>query len=81
VLPKFTGSRARLLSPLLSVLAWAIAPDAPDPKAVNEAFLKLLEESDHGGATLSADAMFPHVASRALQMLETLEMDGFVSFG
>jgi hypothetical protein len=29
----------------------------------------------------STNARFPHVATRALQMLETLERDGFVSFG
>ena len=30
VLPKFSGSRARLRTPLLSVLAWAINPVTPD---------------------------------------------------
>ncbi|HVL24815.1 MAG TPA: hypothetical protein VM450_12075 [Thermomicrobiales bacterium] len=81
VLPKFTGSRARLRTPLLSVLAWAVNPEAPEPKAINELLLTILEGEDANRPALSSDAFFPHVATRALQMLETLETDGFVSFG
>jgi 5-methylcytosine-specific restriction endonuclease McrBC GTP-binding regulatory subunit McrB len=81
VLPKFTGSRARLRSPLLSVLAWAVSPEAPDPKGVDAMFRAILDGADANRPALSTDAFFPHVATRALQMLETLETDGFVSFG
>jgi hypothetical protein len=78
VLPKFSGSRARLRSPLLSVLAWAINPDLPDLTKITSAFDKSTPEF---GDITYPDATCRRVAERAHQMLAALETDGFVSFG
>lgn len=81
VLPKFSGSWARLRNPLISVLAWAIDPAVPLPKGV------VLALDTHFAGTSEAlskrvrAASVPIVATRALDMLELVELDGFVSFG
>jgi 5-methylcytosine-specific restriction protein B len=81
VLPKFNGSRARLLGPLTTLAAWAIDPEAPDPASVTSHFHAL--RTDHATTLqdLAASAKFPRVAKRGLQMMIALEEDGFVSFG
>ena len=81
VLPKFSGSRARLRSPLLSVLAWAIDPVTPDPYDVEKRFEAHMANPANAPTVLTEGAVFSQVARRVLQMLATLERDGFVSFG
>jgi hypothetical protein len=73
VLPKFSGSLARLRSPLTSLLAWAIKPMQPDVSGISA--LVQAQSVSIDGAT------YPIVAKRAQQMLEALYTDGFVSFG
>jgi len=81
VLPKFSGSRARLRNPLVSVLAWAIDPAQPLPKAVVAELDTHLAGTSEALATQVQGATIPRVARRALEMLERVELDGFVSFG
>jgi len=81
VLPKFSGSRARLRSPLLSVLAWAIDPATPDTIEVEKRFDDHMANPANTPTVLTEGAVFSQVARRVLQMLATLERDGFVSFG
>ncbi len=81
VLPKFSGSRARLRSPLISVLAWAIDPAEPLPKAVVADLDTHLAGTSEALATQVQGATVPRVARRALEMLERVELDGFGSFG
>jgi len=81
VLPKFTGSRSRLRSPLLSLLAWAIDPAIPPTKETVTSFETHMDGKSEALRARVEGAALTRVASRALQMLETLETDGFVSFG
>lgn len=82
VLPKFTGSIARLRSPLHKVLAWAIEPTRTTTTDVNDAAsqvnLFIQGKAEQAWTTTPA---FPVVAARVRDMLVTLETDGFVSFG
>jgi 5-methylcytosine-specific restriction enzyme B len=83
VMPKFSGSRARLRSPLLSVLAWALYPSTPheNRKLVESAVLSLLQDDQPDLEEFVRLAAYPVVAARATRMLLALESDGFVSFG
>jgi 5-methylcytosine-specific restriction protein B len=81
VLPKFNGSRARLLGPLTTLVAWAINPDAPDPGSVTGHLHSLQTDRATTLHSLVGSARFPRVAKRGLQMMIALEEDGFVSFG
>ena len=81
VLPKFSGSRARLRSPLINVLAWAIDPVLPLPKEVVTDLDTHLAGTSEALMTSVQGAAVPRVARRALDMLERVELDGFVSFG
>ncbi|MEA2526529.1 MAG: hypothetical protein QOF73_3756, partial [Thermomicrobiales bacterium] len=83
VLPKFSGSRARLRAPLLSLLAWTLYPANPEPalKSVQQSFTTLDLADVTAITDFTCDASFKVVATRAMQMLVTLENDGFVSFG
>ncbi len=67
VLPKFTGSKARLRAPLHSVLAWALYPGSPEPMLapVTASFESMLgaEYVDIDGFV--RDAKFRVVASRS----------------
>jgi 5-methylcytosine-specific restriction endonuclease McrBC GTP-binding regulatory subunit McrB len=81
VLPKFTGSRSRLRTPLLSLLAWSIDSHAVWPHGMADRFELHLKGVDTSLVDDTKSAPFSSVAERALQMLETLETDGFVSFG
>ncbi len=79
VLPKFTGSRARLQSPLHGVLAWAIDPGKTAREDVSAAITQF-----NAGTAVEAwtvEPAFPVVANRVRDMLVALERDGFVSFG
>lgn len=84
VLPKFSGSRARLQSPLHGVLTWAVNPRQTTREDVNGA-VALLNTYIRGEAGESegwtAEPAFPAVAARVRDMLVALERDGFVSFG
>jgi hypothetical protein len=84
VLPKFSGSRARLQSPLHGVLAWAVDPHHTTREAVEEV-VKLFNAYVIGAANQTeawtAEPAFPAVARRVRDMLVALERDGFVSFG
>jgi hypothetical protein len=82
VLPNFTGSRARLRAPLLSLLAWTFSPT--DPASVRQSVQQRVESPDFDDTAVAAfthDAAFKAVATRATQMWITLDTDGFVSFG
>ncbi len=81
VLPKFSGSRSRLRSPLLSVLAWAINPAIPPTTQTMKDFDTHLAGTSEALAEWVREAVVPRVAKRALDMLERVELDGFVSFG
>ena len=83
VLPKYSGSRARLRGPLLALLTWALHPENPElsMKSVQEKFLALDSDDPIAIVAFTEDAAFKPVAARTLQMLITLEQDGFVSFG
>jgi hypothetical protein len=83
VLPKFSGSAARLERPLLDLLAWCVNPNAPDQKEVRQAFDSL---GDGGWSAsthpvLSEGMMFPVTGRRVMRMLDTLAVEGFASFG
>ncbi len=82
VLPKFSGSRARLQSPLHGVLTWAVDPARTSGEDVAKAVEGLmLYESGKAIDAWEGDAIFPRVAERVRDMLVALERDGFVSFG
>lgn len=84
VLPKFTGSRARLQSPLHGVLAWAIAPakiSRDDVSAAVDLFNAFYENKSNQPWPETTTPAFPTVAARVRDMLVALERDGFVSFG
>ena len=82
VLPKFSGSRARLQSPLHGVLAWAVDPARTSREDISNAVEGLmLYESGKAASAWEGDAAFPRVAERVRDMLVALERDGFVSFG
>jgi 5-methylcytosine-specific restriction endonuclease McrBC GTP-binding regulatory subunit McrB len=83
ILPKFSGSRARLQAPLLCVLAWALDPENPAQSlnSVQNSFVELDFGNVTAVAVFTEAALFKTVAARTLQMLLTLENDGFVSFG
>ena len=79
VLPKFTGSRARLEDPLRDVLLWAIDPGEVDLPGNTE----LLGHWNAGaaiGGVLQASSLH-RTAKRVAEMLTALDRDGFVSFG
>lgn len=79
VLPKFTGSRARLLAPLTDVLAWAIDPHGNDLVGTADTLQHRTFETDIR-SVLQASS-FRQVATRVAEMIDALERDGFVSFG
>jgi hypothetical protein len=83
VLPKFTGSLARLQSPLHKMLAWAIDPTRVERDDVAAAVTQF-SEYQRGTATEAWTVewpAFPMVAARVRDMLVSLDTDGFVSFG
>lgn len=82
VLPKFTGSRARLQSPLHGVLTWAVHPASTSREDVSAAIVRI--NAFYAGTAVEAwpaKPAFPVVAERVRDMLVALERDGFVSFG
>ena len=84
VLPKFSGSRARLQSPLLGVLTWAIdsrRTAREDVSAVTARYTAYVIGTAAENEVWTADPSFPAVARRVRDMLVALERDGFVSFG
>ncbi len=83
VFPKFSGSRARLRAPLLSLLAWTFYPANPEPalgRSSSRSWRSTLKTPPLSPIFIR-DAPFKTVAARAAQMLITLESEGFVSFG
>lgn len=72
VLPKFNGSYARLHDPLKATLEWANDP-------ARTISVPLADDPDDTPAV--AAPRLARVATRVQRMLETLEKDGFVSFG
>ena len=81
VLPKFNGSRARLLGPLPTPAGWAINSDEPNPNILT-GLLQIQECTPASGLNnLISTARFPRVTKMAIHMLIALEEDGFVSFG
>ena len=82
VLPKFTGSRARLQSPLRGVFAWALDPDRTGRTDIEAGAQGVLDyESGKQTEAWVVTPVFPQVAARVRDMLVALERDGFVSFG
>jgi len=82
ILPKFSGSASRLERPLVHVLAWCLNPDEPPHAAARSAWEAIGDGllADHD--LLGPDrALFPLTARRVAQMLDTLAVDGFASFG
>jgi len=82
VLPKFSGSAARLERPLLSVLAWCIDPARVPVDEVRK-LAETVDNKDWGDRDLSAVGPMPfqETADRVKRMLDTLAVDGFASFG
>ncbi len=82
VLPKFTGSRARLEAPLSDLLAWAFTPGDTtlEARARTRAELGQWQRGEIDESWLDA-ARFRRVAKRGADMLAALDRDGFVSFG
>lgn len=82
VLPKFSGSAARLERPLLSVLAWCIDPARVPVDEVRK-LAETVDNKDWGDRDLSALGPMPlqETADRVKRMLDTLAVDGFASFG
>jgi len=84
VLPKFSGSRARLQSPLHGVLTWAVNPghtSREDVAAAVALFNAYTKGEAAGTEAWTSAPVFPAVAVRVRDMLTALERDGFVSFG
>ncbi len=81
VLPKFNGSRARLLGPLRTLAGWAVNPDEPNPDILTGVLQGRHDTPTSGLDNLISKARFPRVTKRAIQMLDALEEDGFISFG
>jgi energy-coupling factor transporter ATP-binding protein EcfA2 len=84
VLPKFHGSRRKLLDPLYQILAWCMDPESPDDTRVAEARRKI--ETNQGELGLHVelpDAHFhyPKTAARVRHMLWSLYTTGFAAFG
>lgn len=73
VLPKFNGSHARLSKPLDALIAWAANPAGQDQ----------VMEGDPGdeGISPTVSPRLARVEKRARAMKDTLEANGFVSFG
>lgn len=82
VLPKFHGSRGKLLDPLRDLLAWCVDPDAPAHDQVRSALDKV-----EGGNNLHAQlsglppCRLPYTGARIERMLRALYTDGFAAFG
>jgi hypothetical protein len=79
VLPKFTGSRARLEDPLRAVLTWALDPTGIAEEET-QGLLQHWSPGDDVDTILQAGSC-KRVARKVADMLWTLERDGFVSFG
>ncbi|MBA2450357.1 MAG: hypothetical protein H0V51_20270 [Chloroflexi bacterium] len=87
VLPKFHGPRAKLGSPLTSVLAWAVDPDQP-----GEAHRRIERALETSGAVSAeallqtaigdgaSHALLPRTAQKAARMLYEVVTVGFASF-
>jgi len=92
VLPKFHGSRGRLLSPLWAVLAWARQPNDPQSAAGETQkqtesaagcleLRKLLAEQSKGtGGGTGPAYYYPRTAQKVVRMLRQLHETGFASF-
>jgi energy-coupling factor transporter ATP-binding protein EcfA2 len=83
VLPKFSGSAARLERPLLDLLAWCLDPGRLPQKEVRQVFDSL---GDGGWSAsthpvLAEGMLFPITGKRVMRMLDTLAVEGFASFG
>lgn len=78
VLPKFHGSRSKLETPLRSVLAWCLDPDAP----VEQAITDVLKESEGMISESLSQLAYrcPRTAKRARRMLWSLYSTGFAAF-
>lgn len=73
VLPKFSGSHARLHGPLTTTLEWANDPS-------RKVSVPLASDPAVEQSTIAAPRL-DRVATRVQRMLDTLEINGFVSFG
>lgn len=83
VLPKFSGSAARLERPLLDLLAWCVDPGRLPQKEIRQAFDSLGDDgwSASTHPVLAEGMMFPVTGKRVMRMLDTLAVEGFASFG
>ena len=84
VLPKFHGSRGKLLDPLYQIMAWCVDPDSPDDKSIAEARQEIEKQQEHLDLIEQLpDARFhcPETAGRIRRMLWALYTTGFAAFG
>lgn len=80
VLPKFHGSRGKLEEPLKRVLAWCVAPDAPDYDRIHE-LLRGVEDSHAAIRALQEQPYrYARTATKTGHMLWELYTNGFASF-
>lgn len=82
VLPKFSGSAARLERPLLDLLAWCVDPVRLPQKEIRDAQDGLGDRDWLDSSYAEPGALFfPLAGKRVLRMLDALATEGFASFG
>jgi hypothetical protein len=84
VLPKFHGSRGKLLDPLYRILAWCVDPDSPNDERIAEARQEIEKQQEHLDLIEHLpDTRFhcPKTAGRVRRMLWALYTTGFAAFG
>lgn len=82
VLPKFSGSAARLERPLLDLLAWCVDPVRLPQKEIRDAQDGLGDRGWLESSYAEPGALFfPLTGKRAMRMLDALATEGFASFG
>ncbi|MGI8484512.1 MAG: hypothetical protein ACR2OU_09625 [Thermomicrobiales bacterium] len=82
VLPKFSGSAARLERPLLDLLAWCVDPVRLPQQEIRAAQDGLGDRDWLGSSFAEPNALhFPITGKRVMRMLDALATEGFASFG
>jgi hypothetical protein len=85
VLPKFHGSRAKLLEPLVSVLSFAFDPGRPDSERERLRSVMAMTDQPLSSKALlqlpnGARPMLPRTAAKVSRMLYEAVTTGFASF-
>lgn len=81
VLPKFHGSRGKLESPLVRVLAWCVDPTNPMTELIREQIKDIESADDVAGSLDQLSFRYPRTAAKATRMLWSLYASGFAAFG